>query len=302
MNFLVAAAVFAAGAPLCLAQNIASTGPAEPSYTQTQPAPIERAYPNQNGPQNYGAYGQVIPGRGGPMPVSPVTIAPGGTVDAAGASLTANPIPGVILRVAPNSSVKEVVSDSSKLELRVERGLANVEVHDPQKNILILVDLPGGQTQMLKNGLYTFNATTNTARVLKGEALAFAASNPNAQPMKVKEYNKVEFGKDARPHEFVPQQAIADLIPSPRAPYGYGYGGGSSYGFAPGYGYGYAPYGDGPYGGYYPYHGYSPYWGFAEPYPWWGYPYGFYPWGGFGIGFGYYGGWGFHGGGFHGRR
>lgn len=304
-NFLAAAALFAVGTPLCVAQNIASSGPAEPSYTQSQPAPIERAYPNptysnQNQAQrpydqNSGSYGQ-------PMP-APVTLSPGGTVSAAGMPLTAHPIPGVILRVAPNSSVKELVSSAERLELRIESGIANVDVHDPQKHVLLLVDLPGGQTQMLKNGLYTFNAATNTARVLKGEARAFPASASKGESMKVKEYNKIEFGKDARPHEFVPQQAIADLIPAPpRGPEqnggGTGYGYGAGYGYGPGYGYG--RYGDGFYG--YPY-AYYPYYGFASPYPW-GYPYGygFYP--SIGIGFGYFGGFhgGFHGGGFHGRR
>lgn len=303
MCFLAAAAVFAAGAPLCAAQNIASAGPADPSYTQSQPAPIERAYPNQS-QAPYGQYsGPYDHNRGPYQPPMPtqVTLSPGSSATATTVSLSAAPIPGVILRVAPSSSVREVVSNSDHLELRVESGIANLNVHDPEKNIVLLVDLPGGQVQTLKNGLYTFNAATNTARVLKGEALAFPASSPNAHPMKVKEYNKIEFGKDTRPHEFVPQQAIADLIPAPpRGPEQYGgggYGYGYANGYAPGYGpgYGYAPYGDG-----YPY-GYYPYPYYAGFYPW-GYPYGFYP--GFGIGFGYFGGFhgGFHGGGFHGRR
>jgi hypothetical protein len=297
MKLLAAAALFAAGAPLCIAQNIAppdpASKPAEPNYTQSQPAPIERAYPNRSYPDQYQRpYDRHMPG--------PVTLSPGGVISATRRPLTANPIPGVILRVAPGGSVKEVASSPQRLELRIESGVANLNVHDPQKDVVILVDLPGGQTQTLKNGLYTFNAATNTARVLKGEALAFPATAPNTKPLKVKEYNKIEFGKDTRPHEFVPQQALADLIPAPpRGPEqnsgGSGYG--SGYGYGPGYGY--APYGDG-----YPY-GYYPYYGFAEPYPWgpWGYPYGFYP---YGIGFGFYGGWGyrggFHGGGFHGRR
>lgn len=311
MNLLAAVAVFAAGASLCVAQNIASSGSADPSYMQSQPAPIERVYPSPTYPnhsylnQDQRPYGQNPGPYGQPMP-APVTLSPGGTISATGMPLTAHPIPGVILRVAPNSSVKEVVSDPQKLELRIESGIANVDVHDPQKDVVLLVDLPGGQTQMLKNGLYTFNAATNTARVLKGEARAFPASASQAKPMKVKEYNKIEFGKDARPHEFVPQQALADLIPAPpRGPDqdggGAGYGYGRGYGYGPGYGY--SPYGDGFYG--YPY-GYYPYYGFAEPYPWgpWGYPYGFYPYG-IGIGFGYFGGFhggGFHGGGFRGHR
>ncbi len=228
-------------------------------------APIERAYPNQN---NY----------------------PNGRNAAPEASTTTVPTEGVMLRVAPGSSVQQVDnpsaegSDAEKLELRVERGVANINVHDPEKDKLILVDLPGGQTQLLKNGLYTFNAETNTVRVLKGEALAFPeGAATNAKPLKVKEYNKVVFsGTDVRPHEFTPYEASVDLLPGPQGPRGDGGGAGYAYG----------PYGNGFYG--YPYYPY-----YAYGYPGWGYPYGygFYPFG-VGIGFGYYGGYygGFHGG------
>lgn len=297
MKFLAVAAVFAAGASAGLAQEVASSGPASnaanSSYVQqAQPAPIERAYPDQNeGPYGQrGMYGRQA---------APVTLAPGGSITSRHTPISANPIPGVWLRLGEHSSVKEVASDNQRLELRVESGIANVNVHDPQKDLLILVDLPGGQVQTLKNGLYTFNAATNTARVLKGEALAFPGSTPNSPGMKVKEYNKIVFGKDTRPHEFTPQEARADLIPGPPRG-GQPYGGGAGYGYGPGYG----PYGDGFYG--YGAYGY-PYWGYAA-YPWWGWgwgdpwDYGFYPFG-FGVGFGYYGGWGgFHGGGFHGGR
>jgi hypothetical protein len=182
------------------------------------------------------------------------------------------------VRVGAQSSVKEVSSDAQKLELSVEHGVANINVNDPVKDTLILVDLPGGQTQLLKNGLYTFNAETNTARVLRGEALAFpAGAAANAKPVKVKEYNKIVFsGTNLRAQEFVPYEVSVDLLPGPAVEPGQGEPGGF-----------YGPYGY----GFYPYYAYG--------YPWgWGYPYGygFYP---FGVGFGYYGG--FHGGyGFHG--
>ena len=243
-----------------------------------------------------------------PQPVGPAGVSP---VTVAGQELpkTTEPIPGVMLRVAPGSSVQQVGnpsaegsssaerSDAEKLELRMGRGVANINVHDPGKDKLILVDLPGGQTQLLKNGLYTFNAETNTARVLKGEALAFPqGAAAEAKPLKVKEDNKVVFsGTNVKPHEFVPYEASMDLLPGPEV--ARGDGGGAGYGYD---GYGYGPYGDGFYG--YPYYAYG--------YPGWGYPYGygFYPYG-VGLGFGYYGGYrggyvgGFHGGGVgHGRR
>ncbi len=196
----------------------------------------------------------------------------------------------------PRAECEEVSSTPEKLELRVDRGLANINVHKPAKDTLILVDLPGGQTQLLKNGLYTFNAETNTARVLKGEALAFPAADPDAKPMKVKEDNKIVYsGTNERPHEFVPFEASVDLLPGPRV------AGEGSGGSGPAFAYG--PYGD----GFYPYYAYGYPWGWGSPY-YYPYGYGFYPT--IGIGFGYYGGFhgggfhggGFHGGGFHGRR
>lgn len=285
MTKILAAATLFAATAVCSAQT-ANPGPVNSTIQEQQAAPIERAYPNQIYP-NQNRYA-------GPPQISSVNIAPGQEVSPTSGEAQAIPIEGVILRVGPQSTVQEVSSGAGKLELRVEHGLANVNVHKPGKDTIILVDLPGGQTQILKDGLYTFNAETNTARVLKGEALAFPAASPNAKPMKVKENNKIVYsGTKERPREFVPYEASADLLPG--RGYGPGYGGGGEPGF------GYGPYGD----GFYPYYAYG--------YPWgWGYPYGFYPYGygfypyGFGLGFtyfgGFHGGYGFHGGGFHGRR
>jgi hypothetical protein len=274
MRLILAAATLSAVSAVCAAQAAQQTSPANSNFEQQEAAPIKRATPAENN------YPKAAPGQELPQ--------------------TTVPIPGVMLRVAPQSSVKQVSTDGEKLELRVERGVANVNVHDPAKDKVIVVDLPGGQTQLLKNGLYTFNAETNTARVLKGEALAFPqGAAADAKPLKVKEYNKVDFsGTNVKPHQFVPYEASVDLLPGPEGPRGDGGGAGYAYGYD---GYGYGPYGDGFYG--YPYYAYGP----------WGYPYGygFYPYG-VGLGFGYYGGfhggYGFHGGGFrgggggHGRR
>jgi hypothetical protein len=273
MRLYLAAATLSAVSAVCAAQAADQPGPANSNslQTQTEAAPIERAYPDQNHYAN-----------------GPAANGAGSNTAAPGVNTTTEPIAGVMLRVTPQSEVQQVSSDAEKFELRVERGVANINVHDPGKDKVILVDLPGGQTQLLKNGLYTFNAETSTARVLKGEALAFPeGAAANAKPLKVKEDNKVVFnGTDVKPHEFVPYEASMDLLPGPEGPRGDG---------GAGYAYGYGPYGDGFYGGY-PYYGYG--------YPGWGYPYsygyGFYPFG-VGLGFGYYGGFhGGYGGGFHG--
>ena len=272
IRLILAGATLSAVSAVCAAQTAGQPGPANLNSEQ-QAAPVERAYPNQN---NYAGAQNATP------PANQTTI----------------PIQGVMLRVTPQTSVRQVSnpaegSDEQKFELRVDRGVVNINVHDPGKDKLILVDLPGGQTQLLKNGLYTFNADTNTVRVLKGEALAFPqGAAADTKPVKVKEFNKVVFnGADVKAHEFVPYEASVDLLPGPR-PEG---------GVAPGYGYGYAPYGDGFYGyAPYPYYGYAYPWG--DPYFGWGYPYPY----GVGLGFGYVGGFrggfggGFHGGGFAG--
>jgi hypothetical protein len=246
---------------------------------QTEAAPIERAYSNQNNSPG-GQVPQTGPAMNGPaMNQGAPNVPPA-------MSTTTEPVAGVMLRVAPGSSVQQVShppaegSEAQKFELRLDRGVANVNVHDPGKEKVILVDLPGGQTQLLKNGLYTFNAENGTIRVLKGEALAFPkGAAADAKPLKVKEDNKLVFGAlDVRPHEFVPYEASLDLLPGPEGPQGDGVG--------QAYDNGYGPY------------DYDPYYAWG-----WGYPYGFYP----GFGFGYYGGfrggYGFHGGyggGFHG--
>lgn len=213
---------------------------------QNQPAPIVRAFPT------------------GVMP----------------AVTTTQPVAGIWLQTEARSSAKVVSADANKVEIRVERGRANVQVHHPADNSEILVDLPGGQTTLLKDGLYTFNAETNTMRVLHGEAEVYPGSaNSTAKPIKVKEEHELSFASasNLKAREVDPRQMAADLLP-----------GAAGAGFEDrGGGYGYGPYGDGgpywrpyPYG-FYPYAGY----GWGEPYGW-GYPYGL----GLGFGFGYYGG------------
>jgi hypothetical protein len=227
----------------------AQSAPDSSSYMQPQAAPIQRNYA---GPERS---------------------------DAAPRVTSTQPIPGVILRVDEASSVKTVSATADVTELRIEHGRANVSVHHPEHSTQILVDLPGGQTALLKDGLYTFNADTNTVRVLMGEADVFPGSSNTA--VKVKEDHQFAFGTETHSTEVNFNQARIDLLEGTRtAPRGEGYNG------------------DGPY---YP-SGYPYYYGYPGFY---GYPYGYgYPFG-FGIGFGYYGGFGgFRGGfgGFHGGR
>jgi uncharacterized membrane protein YgcG len=226
------------------------------SPMQSQPAPIERSSYDSNTFVTKLAPNQLLaPNRG--------------TASAVAA-------PGVFVRVGQGSSIRAVTLTNENTELRVDRGVVNISVHSAIKHAQILIDLPGGQANLIKDGFYTFNANTNTARVLKGEAYAYPGNNTQQKPIKVKENHAVVFnGPDIRSFEFDPFEARADLIPyGPRTE---GERGG------PGY--------SGPYAGY-PYYDY-------------GYPYFYDP---YYFGFGYYGGWGGGwgrggwggGGGFHG--
>jgi hypothetical protein len=257
---------------VAVAQAPSAGAPGTSPNVQTQPAPVVRAYPGADSAPN-GGYG------------------PGGSVS----QITSlRPIPGVVVRVPADASVQTVSADAKGTELRVEHGRVNISVRQPTHNSELLVDLPGGQVSLLKDGFYTFNADTKTVRVLKGEAAAYpGAESSGVKGIKVKEGREVAFGAasgSVRAVDADPRELWADVLPQtgvngePVRGYGYGYPG---YGY-PGYGYG--PYGDG-------YYGYAGYPGYGWGYPGWGYGYPY----GFGVGFGYYGG--FRGGyGFRGYR
>ena len=222
----------------------------QPSITQpaTQQAPIERGDPGPNRARGV-------------------------------QSFDSQPASGVFVRSDVNNGVQTVSSSGANTEIRVAQGKANITVHHPADHSQILVDLPGGQVSLLKDGLYTFNAATNTVRVLHGEAEARNGTNDAAKGTKIKETQQLAFFGNAklRAVNAYPYELTADLMPGDGRGHGDGIGGG--------------PYRSGFYGEYPYYAG-----GYAYPYGY-GYPYGFYPYGygypfGVGIGFGYYGGFG----------
>jgi len=278
---LFAMATLSATAAVSLAQTASPAGPNistdSSQITQSEPAPIVRTHVSTSTDNDY---------------TKPITtgqvIAPGqDTASVQAAS-------GIFLRVGRNSTVNAVNVTPENTELRVVHGVANVSVHEPIAHSEILIDLPSGQSALVQDGFYTFNADTNTVRVLKGEAFAYPGNNQKS--IKIKEDHAVIFGgPHIKAFEFDPFEARADLIPYAASPGGSAGPGTANYSDDygdSGHG-GYAGYGFGAYG--YPYGGY-PYYGFDGPYS---YPYGYYP---FGLGFygdGFYGG-GFYGGGFYG--
>ena len=221
--------------------------------------------------------------------------------------------PGVFLRLDNNSTVKMITPDLTHTEVQLTQGRAAVEVDQIYKQNDILVDLANGQTQLLKNGLYEFDATGNTVRVFNGEAAAFRSvtPQPNEKAVKVKEGKQFAFTAADGQNElkttgFNRNQTEADdslykwsslrsgylgeanlnLARSYASQPGYTYGGGYgsgwfwspsiySYTWLPGNGLFFSPFGYGFYSPYYLYGG-GPIYG--------GYGYGGYGYGGYGYG------------------
>jgi hypothetical protein len=239
--------MFLALSALSLAQGQYTNAASQGAYsTSPQAAPIVRAYPGGN------SIGD---------PVSGVRF------------FDSQPNAGVSVRSDVSNGVQTVRSANSATELRVFQGRADVTIHHPADHSEILVDLPGGQVALLKDGFYTFNAGTNTVRVLHGEAEAYDGAKGAFKGTKVKETQQLALlgNSKLKAVNAYPYELTADLLPTG----GQGRGDGGWDG----------SYGNGFYGGY-------PYYAGAYGYPW---GYGIYPYGygypiGVGLGFGYYGG------------
>lgn len=203
--------------------------------------------------------------------------------------------PGALLRIGSGARVEFVADSPARAEIRLQSGRANVSVNHVPADTLLLVDMPNGQTQLLKSGLYTFDTGSDTVRVYHGEADAFAGEGANGseKPVKVKHGHELVLNEGFKPEKFDEDENL-DLLPwtgPQETEAAMADGAVSDHGFAS-VGYGYGGFGDSfAYGGY-PYGGY--FGGIDYPYGY-GYPYGFYGYPFFGFGVGYFGG-GFYGG------
>jgi hypothetical protein len=237
--------------------------------------------------------------------VGQAEMAPGQELSTADGKVEILLTPGIFLRLGSNSTVKMISPDLTHTEVRLERGRAEVEADQLYSQNRILIDQKGGQTQIVKNGLYEFDADNNTVRTFDGKAAIYPGDNlqTNVKPVEVKGGRQLTMtGEAVKPVKFDKNRSEDDLyrwsslrsqylgeanenLAAQYADYGpaYGYGG-----FAPGwmwdsalYSYTWLP-GAGPF--------FSPFgFGFYSPY----YLYG----GGFVYGRGFYGrNPGFHGG------
>jgi hypothetical protein len=236
--------------------------------------------------------------------------------------------PGVFVRLGDNTTVQMVSPDLTHTEIRLEQGRANVEVDQIHPQNTILIDLKNGQTQLLKNGLYAFDANNSTVSVFDGKAAVYPGANlqTDVKPIEVKgDHQLVLNGEPLKPQRFNKNEAANDPLykwSSLRSDYlgqanvnlAEEYAGYS--GFYPGwywagypYGYTWLP-GDGLFWNPFGYGFYSPYYLYGGGFIYGRYGRGFYPYhgtigyrGGYAVR-GYSGASGFHGagtgGGFHG--
>jgi hypothetical protein len=118
--------------------------------------------------------------------------------------------PGVFLRLGDNSTVQMVSTGLTKTEVKLDKGRANVEVDQIYKQNTILIDLSNGQTELLKKGLYTFDADSSTVRVFDGKAAVYPGTNlqTNIKPIEVKGGRQLVLTGDlTKPQHFDKDQA-----------------------------------------------------------------------------------------------
>jgi hypothetical protein len=102
--------------------------------------------------------------------------------------------PGVFLRLGDNATVKMVSPSLSNTKIALNQGEAMVEVDQiyPQNDIRI--EQNGGTTQLLKAGLYDFDANRNLVRVFDGKAQVTS----NDQRVTVKGGHEVALNVDSK--------------------------------------------------------------------------------------------------------
>jgi len=96
--------------------------------------------------------------------------------------------PGIFYRLAPNSAAQMVSPAMANTALLLERGRSLMEVAELHKENNLRVNMGPASTQMLKPGLYDFDANAGRVRVFDGEALV----QVNGQDIKVKSGHELD--------------------------------------------------------------------------------------------------------------
>jgi hypothetical protein len=260
------------------------------------PAATQNAQPANNavpGTLNYVEGSATLNGQTlGQRAVGSAMLEPGQTISTTNGRAEVLLTPGIFLRLAHDSAVQMVSPNLTNTVVKVERGRAAVEVDQLFKENDIHIVENNVPVQLIKTGLYEFDADRGAVLVFSGEA-AVQKTNGKWETIKSGHDLNIAEGVTMKPAKFdVSQQEQSGLYrwSSLRSDYlaeanqqmaGY-------------YGAGYAPgwYWD-PYMYDYTFLGAYP---FMSPFGW-----GFYPFGYMGLGWGGYYGGGFYGRGFYGH-
>jgi hypothetical protein len=123
--------------------------------------------------------------------------------------------PGIFVRLGNDTTVQMISPDLTHTEIRLEQGHANVEVDQIYAQNTVLVDLKNGQTQLLKAGLYAFDANAAAVRVFDGKAAVYPGSDllANIKPIEVKGGRQLALtGEPLKSQSFNKDQAAADPL------------------------------------------------------------------------------------------
>ena len=81
--------------------------------------------------------------------------------------------PGVYLRIGHNSAVRMISPDLANTQVQLTQGTAMLEVDELFKENDVSMVVDGATTRVEKNGLYEFNASQPSVKVLDGKAVAY---------------------------------------------------------------------------------------------------------------------------------
>lgn len=209
--------------------------------------------------------------------------------------------PGVFFRLGEDSAATLVSPSLTNTQMALAKGHAMVEVDNIYKDNVLRIQQDGAQTQLLKTGIYGFDAGNGEVRVFKGEALVqdgdrqvtvksgheFAIANANpAGSLKTAKFDKDEYqNSDLYRFSNLRSEYLAEANVDAANLYWPGAPGwiGAGWYWDPGFwGYTWLP-GDGIFTSPFGWGFYSPFWVGYAPYYYGRYPYG--P----GYGYGYRG-------------
>src|SRR5690242_17062003 len=135
-------------------------------------SPVWGAIPPQPGTINYvegqaSAGGQTLTQKS----VGSTTLAAGETLTTQGGRAEVLLTPGIFLRIDNHSSVQMISPGLADTVVQLQSGRAMVEVAEIRKENNVRVNIGNASTQLLKSGLYDFDASQGLIQVFDGKAL-----------------------------------------------------------------------------------------------------------------------------------